>query len=389
MNNGGFPIFPTASNTNVSCTTRRAQSENRDPESEWNAREEVRLLDAVEQYGYGNWKDISNHIETKTPELAKEEYIKQYIHGLVGKHTWKEELRGYAVDHTQAADRGPLSPTLTGKLPPINIGRQEALLLGYMPHRDDYEDFDKETEMLVSQIADRSSEDEDLDVALKLAQCDIYERRLREQVRRKRVARDYQLVSKFYRENPIVQIGFGSKVSPQKISSQVKAAKKGDGPKAELIEALKGMTQFHTAQEFHQFVNNICVEKELKVRVKELLKYREHGVTKQSQLIPFEQMRFRRECKLKARRKVKNPSATNPKFLPTAGDYSLKAVLDPFHETKVDSTTGGLIGGKKKKKRAKWARKKLKTGRRLLIQRGCILTIADPKGRRDSTDDTS
>ena len=91
-----------------------------------------------------------------------------------------------------------------------------------MPHRDDYEDFDKETEDLVSQIADKSVEDEDLDVALKLSQCDIYERRLREQVRRKRVARDYQLVSKFYRENPIVTLGFRTKISPQKIYNQVR-----------------------------------------------------------------------------------------------------------------------------------------------------------------------
>lgn len=34
----------------------------------WTAREEVRLLDAIEQYGYGNWEDISRHIETKTAE---------------------------------------------------------------------------------------------------------------------------------------------------------------------------------------------------------------------------------------------------------------------------------------------------------------------------------
>ena len=97
----------------------------------------------------------------------------------------------------------------------------------------------------------RSAEDEDLDTALKLAQCDIYERRLREQVRRKRVARDYQLVSKFYDKNPIVTIGKGT-FSPQKTASQIKAVKKGDGPKAELMEALKGITQFHTAQEFQQ-----------------------------------------------------------------------------------------------------------------------------------------
>ena len=41
-----------------------------DGSEEWNAREEMRLLDAVEQFGYGNWKDISGFIETKTPEQA-------------------------------------------------------------------------------------------------------------------------------------------------------------------------------------------------------------------------------------------------------------------------------------------------------------------------------
>ncbi len=204
MNNGGFAIFSKPEEENDGAAPgavggRRRKSlpsaiiqqqqqqqqlsEEQEFSSEWNAREEMRLLDAVEQFGYGNWKDIAGHVETKSAEQCKEEYIKHYIHGLVGKHTWREELRGYAVDHTQkCADRGPLSPTLTGKLPPISVGGQEALLLGYMPHRDDFEDFDKDTERLVAQIADRSEEDEDVDVALKLAQCDIYERRLREQV---------------------------------------------------------------------------------------------------------------------------------------------------------------------------------------------------------------
>ena len=53
------------------------------------------------QWGYGNWKEIAQHIETKTPEQAKIEYIRNYIFGVVGKHTWKEELRGYQIDHTQ------------------------------------------------------------------------------------------------------------------------------------------------------------------------------------------------------------------------------------------------------------------------------------------------
>ena len=50
-----------------------------DGADEWNAREEMRLLDAVEQFGYGNWKDISGFIETKTPEQASL---------LLGLHIW-------------------------------------------------------------------------------------------------------------------------------------------------------------------------------------------------------------------------------------------------------------------------------------------------------------
>lgn len=36
--------------------------------AQWTAREELHLLDAIELYGFGNWEDISKHIETRTPE---------------------------------------------------------------------------------------------------------------------------------------------------------------------------------------------------------------------------------------------------------------------------------------------------------------------------------
>ena len=50
----------------------------------WTAREEVRLLDAIEQYGYGNWEDIAKHIETRTSEGKFYSYImKQYYYDIV------------------------------------------------------------------------------------------------------------------------------------------------------------------------------------------------------------------------------------------------------------------------------------------------------------------
>jgi len=51
-----------------------------------------------------------------------------------------------------------------------------------MPNRDDFEDFDKDAENLVSQIKDGHSEDDSLDHLFKLTMCDMYDRKLREQV---------------------------------------------------------------------------------------------------------------------------------------------------------------------------------------------------------------
>ena len=56
---------------------------------------------------------------------------------------------------------------------------------------------DNEAEAIVSHLA-MNHDDEDIDLALKLAQVDMYTRRLRERARRKRVARDFRLVSLYF-----------------------------------------------------------------------------------------------------------------------------------------------------------------------------------------------
>ena len=54
MNNGGFGIFPSASTSHRDRSCKRTSAINGKEEEKpciWNARDEVRLLDAVEQYG--------------------------------------------------------------------------------------------------------------------------------------------------------------------------------------------------------------------------------------------------------------------------------------------------------------------------------------------------
>ena len=53
----------------------------------WTAREDYQLLDAIEQFGYGNWEDVAKHVETRDAERNhayllyshRKHYIKVYI----------------------------------------------------------------------------------------------------------------------------------------------------------------------------------------------------------------------------------------------------------------------------------------------------------------------
>ncbi|KAK9310035.1 hypothetical protein QLX08_000510 [Tetragonisca angustula] len=242
----------------------------------WTAREQLRLLDAIEQFGFGNWEDISKHIETRTPEEAKEEYIARYLDGNIGKHTWPptESYKPNLTDQTKS-DHGPLSPDLTSRLPPLDITPEEAAQLGYMPQRDDFErDYNHEAESLVSSLFLNPAEDDDLDIALKLAQVDMYTNNLRERARRKRVVRDYQLVSAFF-------------ASSRKDKTMKKKQSKEE---KEFRDRMRVFAQFYTAQEYEQFLTNLERERELRLRLSELYRYREHGITRHEECAHFEQV---------------------------------------------------------------------------------------------------
>lgn len=71
---------------------------------------------------------------------VKEEYIARYLDGNIGKATLASVTANQLTltDHV-SEDDGPLSPSVTSRLPPLDVTLEEARLLGYKPHRDDYE----------------------------------------------------------------------------------------------------------------------------------------------------------------------------------------------------------------------------------------------------------
>ncbi|XP_037811685.1 transcriptional adapter 2B isoform X2 [Lucilia sericata] len=238
----------------------------------WTAREEIRLLDAIEQYGYGNWEDVSKHIETKSAEDAKEEYVNKFVNGTIGRHTWTpaQAQRPTLIDHT-SEDNGPLGATAMQRLPPLDITAEEAAQLGYMPNRDSFErEYDFTAEQLISKMS-LNTDDTEADYLLKLAHVDLYTRRLRERVRRKRLVRDYQLVANFFRNRNYAQ--------HPGLSREQK----------DFRDRFRVFAQFYTANEYERLLNSLEREKELRIRLSELCRYRYNGLTKIDECRHFEQ----------------------------------------------------------------------------------------------------
>ncbi|KAL5284946.1 TADA2B family protein [Megaselia abdita] len=242
----------------------------------WSAREELRLLDAIEKYGYGNWEDISKHIETKTAEEAKEEYINKYLSGTVGRHTWNpaQRQRPQLKDHTLTlCDNGPLTSKAQESLPLLDVLPEEASQLSYMPNRDSFErEYDPTAETLISSLT-LSVDDNETDYLLKLAHVDMYTRRLRERARRKRVVRDYQLVANYFR----------GKSSTQNNNQRVAKDQR------EFRDRFRVFSQFYSSQEYDRLLASLERERELRIRLSELHRYRWNGLTKIDDCLHFEQ----------------------------------------------------------------------------------------------------
>lgn len=234
------------------------------------------MLKAVEHYGFGNWDDISKDIETRSAEDAKEEYINKFLNGTIGRHTWQlepDQLEPVLVDHT-AGDDVSLDEMQVEKFSEasLEITQEQAAQLGYMPSRDDFErEYDPTAEQLVSNLA-LTPEDDEIETALKLAQVDIYNRRLKERSRKKRLVRDYKLIHEFFR-----------KFENGKVKN-INQTKDERG----LRLSLKNFRQFYSNEAFERLIHQLERERILRIRLTELCRYRWNGLTRIDECDHFE-----------------------------------------------------------------------------------------------------
>ncbi|XP_061106783.1 transcriptional adapter 2-beta [Conger conger] len=253
------------------------------PEAEggWTSREEQSLLDAIEQYGFGNWEDMAAHVgASRTPQEVMDHYVNMYTHGNLGKACIPDSIPNRVTDHT-CPSGGPLSPSLTTPLPLLDISVAEQQQLGYMPLRDDYEiEYDQDAEKLISGLS-VNYDDDDVEIEMKRAHVDMYVRKLRERQRRKNVARGYGLVPAF----------LGRDKKEKEKAAKRKIAKE----ERELRAKLRALCQFMAHREFEEFFENMHKERALRAKVRELQRYRRNGIARLDESAEYEAARHKRE----------------------------------------------------------------------------------------------
>ncbi|ESO94271.1 hypothetical protein LOTGIDRAFT_118822 [Lottia gigantea] len=255
----------------------------------WCLAEENMLLDAVEQYGFGNWEGTASHVESRDAQECENHYVTFYVQGNIGLETFQSDGENKVIDHS-CPDGGPLSPSITTQTKPLELSLQDQHDLGYMPFRDDFEiESDNSAEQLISGWG-INYDDDDLDIAIKVSKVDQYRLRLRSREKRKQVARDYGLIESF------------SSLNDKKMRFKKRMSK----DYREFQDKMKVFSQFHPAAEHEQMFENFQREKELKTKIKELNELRKHGITLLDDIEDYDEEKYKRQKKRDNRAKMVN-----------------------------------------------------------------------------------
>ncbi|KAI4500369.1 hypothetical protein M0802_004331 [Mischocyttarus mexicanus] len=169
--------------------------------SDWTAKQELELLNVVQECGFGNWIDVSKRIEGKSMEECKAHYLEHYIdnQSLPGLPKIKE-----TEGSLFASEPIPYLFKLQDLEEPPRFASDTLncrMLAGYNPARSDFEvNFDNHAEQLVSELNYDEFDSDDARIkelgrSLQVAIVQAYNNRLKERKRRRKIIRNHGLIS--------------------------------------------------------------------------------------------------------------------------------------------------------------------------------------------------
>lgn len=294
---------------------------------DWNADEEILLLEGLEMYGLGNWAEVAEHVGTKNKEQCIKHYRSVYLNSpffplpdmthVIGKNRNEllamakgnnEDNKGATLfgDHTVKAESpfspsrvkvedlqkgGPSSRLLSiqnadckvernpvGKKPPVEEGSSLVKLSGFNPKRREFDpEYDIDAEQLLAEMEFKDADTED-ERELKLRVLRIYSKRLDERKRRK----DFILERNLLYPSP-----FEKDLSPEEMA---------------ICRRYDPFMRFHSKEEHEDLLQTVIAEHRTRKRILELEEARAAGCRTSAEADKYFELKRKREAEERNRR---------------------------------------------------------------------------------------
>uniref|UniRef100_A0A8I6ABC7 Transcriptional adapter n=1 Tax=Rattus norvegicus TaxID=10116 RepID=A0A8I6ABC7_RAT len=204
----------------------------------WTAQEEMALLEAVMDCGFGNWQDVANQMCTKTKEECEKHYMKHFINNPLFASTL---LNLKQAEAAKTADTAIPFHSADDPPRPAFDSLLSRDMAGYMPARADFiEEFDNYAEWDLRDI-DFVEDDSDILHALKMA------------------------VGLTFSD----MLCFNSSVMERRYPKEVQ----------DLYETMRRFARIVGPVEHDKFIESHALEFELRREIKRLQEYRTAGIT--------------------------------------------------------------------------------------------------------------
>lgn len=256
---------------------------------DWDADEELLLIEAAEKMGIGNWQAIADYVGTKGRGECEQHYLDVYVSSpnwplprmTLQFETSEEQCRERKRQRLQQS-RGlvPRKPVSShpNNAKPITSGPAFHEIQGYMPRRFEFEtEYENDAEQFVKDMV-FNDDDTQEEIDLKVMVLDIYNSRLDRRMERKNL-----IFERRWLDFKRMQIIDRKRLKEER----------------ELYNKTRVFCKLQTESDYETFVKGLVKEQQLRDRISTLQEWRQAGLTTIKQGEQYEREKQNRLAQLK------------------------------------------------------------------------------------------
>ncbi|KAG1223006.1 hypothetical protein G6F35_004932 [Rhizopus arrhizus] len=256
---------------------------------DWDADEELLLIEAAEKMGIGNWQAIADYVGTKNKADCEQHYLEVYVSSPdwplprmdLNFETSEAEFRERKRQRLQQS-RGlvPRKPAMSqpNSSKPITSGPAYHEIQGYMPRRFEFEtEYENDAEQFVKDMV-FNDDDTQEEIDLKIMVLDIYNSRLDRRMERKKLIFERRWLD-FKRMQAM--------------------ERRRQKEEREIYNKTRVFCRLQTEEDYEMFVKGLVKEQQLRDRIATLQEWRQAGLTTIKQGEQYEREKQNRLAQLK------------------------------------------------------------------------------------------